>query len=493
MPAGDAREVVVVGGGPAGSVMAWSLARRGVRVAVVERASFPREKVCGDFVEPGGLRILEAVQCGQSLSNSSRFPITRARMFVGSRVAYCGEIPYYEEKQGLRPYGYIVPRHELDAELLDRARAASASVYEGCAATEIGREGGFVRVGVRSKQRHFTLSARLVVGADGAGSTVARSFGLSRTDRRYIAISQRAYVEGVSVERGEATIWFDADLFPGYGWMFPMSGGRANVGVGILSESCHRYGLSVPKLFAAFIEKLRVRHPGCAKMQVVGKPLGGVVKTYGGISRNHFDGGVLIGDAGSFVDPMTGEGITPGMESALIASSTVAESLERGRFDAEFLSRFEGDFRRYFDPAMRYLDFCASLLRNWHFREFWLRAGMRGFEEARIDPMFARVAGSTFGGLELRPLPILGQLWSRIFGYLHEGSAQVLLDFLSGRFDRSGGLVGDAGAWQRGWWRSLIDDPLWHFSWLADVSKKSACLQPTLWTSDNPRVQGLLR
>lgn len=492
MSTAEVHDVIVVGGGPAGSVMAWSLARRGVRVAIVERASFPREKVCGDFVEPGGLRILEAMQCRRVLDDSSRLPITCTRVFIRSRVAYRGEIPYYEEKHGLPPLGYIVPRHELDTHLLDRARAASATVYEGCAATEIRREEGFVRVGVRSGRRHFTLSSRLVVGADGTESTVARSFGLSRTDRRYIAISQRAYVEGVSVERGEATIWFDHDLFPGYGWMFPMSGGRANVGVGILSESCHRYGLSVPKLFGGFIEKLRVRHPGCAQIRVAGKPLGGVVKTYGGIGRNHFDGGVLIGDAGSFVDPMTGEGITPGMESALIASSTLAESLERGRFDAAFLSRFERDFRRYFDPAMRYLDVCAALMRNWHFREFWLRAGTRGFAEAAADPVFARVAGSSFGGLDLRPLPILGQLWSRIIGYLGEGSAEMFLEFLSGRVNRPSGLIGDLGAWQRGWWRSLIDDPLWHASWLADVAKKSARLQVTLWTSGNPRVKDLL-
>ena len=135
-----------------------------------------------------------------------------------------------------------MPRRELDAELLDRARAASATAYEGCAATEIRREGGFVRVGARNGSRHHTLSARLVVGADGAESTVAKSVGLSRTDRRYIAISQGGYVEGVSVTGGEAAMWFDDDLFPGYAWMFPMPGGRANVGVGILSESCAGIG-----------------------------------------------------------------------------------------------------------------------------------------------------------------------------------------------------------------------------------------------------------
>src|SRR5258707_12279211 len=136
MSARDAYDVVVVGGGPAGSVMAWSLARRGVRVAVVERATFPREKVCGDFVEPGGLRILEAMQCRPALDGLSRLPITSTRVFIGSQVAYRGDIPYYQQKHGLPPYGYIVPRHELDTHLLDHAQAASATVYQGCARSE---------------------------------------------------------------------------------------------------------------------------------------------------------------------------------------------------------------------------------------------------------------------------------------------------------------------------------------------------------------------
>src|SRR5215469_1271659 len=195
----DQYDVIVVGGGPAGSVLAWSLARRGVRVAVVERASFPREKVCGDFVEPGGLRILEAMQCRQLIEGPSRLPITSTRIFIGSEIGYVGDIPYYEEKLGLPPYGYIVPRRELDTHLLSRAEAASATVYRSCMVTGIDRNNGRVRVSVRSGGQNFALNSSLVVGADGTQSIVARSSGLARSDQRYIAISQRAYVEGVSL------------------------------------------------------------------------------------------------------------------------------------------------------------------------------------------------------------------------------------------------------------------------------------------------------
>jgi len=485
-------DVIVVGGGPAGSAMAWSLARRNVKVAILERAVFPREKVCGDFVEPAGLRILQAMGCEAALDAPSRLPITTNRVYFGPRLAYRGDIPYYESGHGLPTHGYIVPRHELDTVLLERAAAASATVLSGCAALDVRRDDGIMSVDARGPSGDFTLRSRLVLGADGVESTVARSAGLRRTDRRHIGISQRAYVEGVEVEGGEATIWVDEDRIPGYGWMFPMPGGRANVGLGMLSESCHRFGLSVPKAFSEGVERLRIRHPGCARIRLASRPIGGVVKMYGGIDRNHFDGGLLIGDAGSFVDPMTGEGITQGMESALIASRTVMAALEAGQFDAAFLSRFDRDFRAYFDPSMLYLGLCAVVMRNWHFREFWWRSTLRGFEKAQTDPDFARIAGSAFGGLNLQPLAIVGQIWSSIFVHLGQGGGKALSDLVSGRGLAGGGLMGDVAAWERAWTCSLRDDPAWHFSWLADVARALARALPSLSIPNSPRVRGPL-
>lgn len=486
----DILDAIVVGGGPAGSVMGWSLARRGVRVAILERAVFPREKVCGDFVEPAGLRILSAMGCEPAIASEERLPITTNRVYFGPRLAYRGDIPYYEGGHGLPKHGYIVPRHELDTVLLERAEAASAEVMQGCAALEIRRDGDVMSVVARGPSGDFTLRARVVIGADGVESTVARYAGLRRADRRHIGISQRAYIENIDVEGGEASIWFDEDQVPGYGWMFPMSGGRANVGVGMLSESCHRFDLSVPRAFEESIRRLRLRHPGCAHARLVSRPIGGVVKMYGGIDRNHFDGGLLIGDAGSFVDPMTGEGITQGMESALIATRTVMHALEKGRFDARTLSQFDRDFRDYFDPSMQYLGLCAVMMRNWHFRKFWWRSTLRGFEKAQADDAFARVAGSAFGGLNLQPQRIVGQIWSSIFSHVFQGGTRALEDLLSGRGMRAGDLAGDVEAWREAWKASLDDDPSWHFSWLADVAKTLAKALPSLMTDTTPRVAG---
>ena len=88
-------DVLVVGGGPAGATMGWALARRGVRVAVLERTRFPREKVCGDFVEPRGLKLLDTMGCLPALETSPRLPITHVAMFLASECAYRGWIPFY--------------------------------------------------------------------------------------------------------------------------------------------------------------------------------------------------------------------------------------------------------------------------------------------------------------------------------------------------------------------------------------------------------------
>ena len=487
----DLYDVIVVGGGPAGSTIAWSLARRGVRVAVIERATFPREKVCGDFIEPAGLRILQSMGVREALQASWLSPITSTRIYFGPRLGFRGAIPYYQAEHGLPPHGFVVPRHILDQHLLEQARAVSAKVYAGCAAGGFRRENGWIHVSARAKGIDLSLKSRLIVGADGAESLVARAFNLESTDRAHISIAQRAYVEGVSVQEGEATVWFDEDIVPGYGWLFPMAGGRANIGIGTLSETCSRHGHSVPKAFVAAIERLKIRHPGCARIRLISKPIGGVVKMYGGVGPNYFDGGVLIGDAGSFADPMTGEGITQGMESALIASPILLRALELGRFDAAFLANFERDFRSYFDPGTLLLGFCASAMRNWHFREFWMRSALRGCERAMANADFARIAGAGFGGLNVHPLGILREIGTSILQYLSEGAINSLRSFVVQEPVGDQSVLEDLRSWHNAWKTSAGADPDWHAAWLADVTRRATQLGPSFFSRENPRVRGL--
>ncbi|HWX96966.1 MAG TPA: NAD(P)/FAD-dependent oxidoreductase [Solirubrobacteraceae bacterium] len=486
-------DVIIAGGGPAGSVLAWDLARRGVHVVLLERSRFPREKVCGDFVDPRGLLILQAMGCLDRLERSESLPITRTATFVDWERHYSGPIPFYGLIDRLPAHGYTIPREELDAVMLDAARAAGAIVHEETAVTEVRAGSAGVEVVAERASRTVRYGASLIAGADGVNSVVARSQGLLMNDASRTAVARRAYavveqgVDGV----GEAEIFYDESTFPGYGWMFPGCDGRVNLGVGLLSEARSRFDVSLPAVFTTFVEGLRRHHPRCSGIELVSSPIGGIVKMYGGAGRNHFDGGVLVGDAGSFVDPMTGEGITPGMESALLAAATFLSALETGEFHAGKLAEYEAGFRSYFDPSMVFLDFCAGMLRNRHLARPWLRALARGCQVAQTDEGFARTSGSYFGGLEIRPFDILGQVWLRSIEDVLLAWPRLLS---GGDRRRPGTSPADLIEWQTAMSRSLLRDPVWHVRWMLDMQRQwTKLLETAAGATRDPRADGLLQ
>lgn len=485
-PAGTA-DVLVVGGGPGGSTAAWALALRGLDVLVLERARFPREKVCGDYVDPRGLRVLQAMGCLGELERAGAFPISRTATHVDWRREFHGPVPFYGVRDGLPAHGCTIPRQTLDAAMLEAAAGAGATVHDETAITELQAGAGGVEALATSGGASRRYRARVVVGADGVNSVVARSQGLGGHDRRRTVVARRAYATGATEDpAGDgAEVFFDRASFPGYSWVFPLGSGRVNLGVGVLSEARDRAGVRMPELLDRFVSDLRERHPGCGALELEAKPIGGVVCTYGGAGPNHFDGGVLVGDAGSFVDPMTGEGITQAMESALLAVPALLDALERGA-DRAVLAAYEVAFRSYFDPSMLFLAFCAEMLRNRHLRRPWLKALARGCQVAQADGDFARTSGSYFGGLEIRPLDIIGQVWQRSL-------VDLLLAwprFLAGeRVNVT--TPGDLLQWQVSLGSSLLSDPGWHIGWTLDVERAwSRLLAVAAAEEGDPRLAG---
>lgn len=444
--------------------------------------------MCGDYVEPRGLAILREMGCLETLEARAPLPITDSSTYVDGVARYRGPIPFYGRDERTPPHGYIVPRDDLDAVMLDAAEAAGATVHQetGVGGVRVDRSG--VEIEARRNGRTVRYRAALVAGADGVNSVVATAAGILSDDERHVAVARRAYATGMDTDVGEAMFWFDRSLFPGYGWAFPMSGGRVNVGIGILAETRRRQDVAIPALFEAFVERLRASGPPYERLELCSTPIGGIVKTYGGAGQRHFERGVLIGDAGSFVDPMTGEGITPAMESAFLAAPILLDALHSGAFGAGRLAAYDRDARAYFDPSMRFLVACATTLRNPHLAGPWLDGLARGCELAQADPTFAREASAYFGGEDLRPSGVLTAMAAAVLRDVILAWPRTVSS-LAGR--SRGTSLTDLVAWQSAWARSLLADPIWHLRWAMEVQRKWVALMADgMASSGDPRAIG---
>jgi geranylgeranyl reductase family protein len=329
--AGEDAEVIVVGAGPAGSTAATYLARAGLDVLLLEKSSFPREKVCGDGLTPRGVKQL--IDLGIDTREEAGWLHNKGLRVVGGGVTLELDWP---DLATFPPYGVVRPRQDFDDMLAKTATQAGARLHENTTVTGAITERGRV-VGVTAKvgpeKTEVSFRAPLVLACDGVSARLALSVGIDKRDDRPMGVAVRRYYASPRTKddylESHLELWSnDGQLLPGYGWIFGMGDGSVNVGLGILSTS-KAYGTTD---YRALLKSWLDGTPeewGFREENAISK-IGGAALPMGFNRKPHYrDGLLLVGDAGGMVNPFNGEGIGYAMESARIAAETVIQALAR--------------------------------------------------------------------------------------------------------------------------------------------------------------------
>lgn len=321
-------DALIVGAGPAGSAAAVELARGGARVLVVDRASFPRTKTCGDAVPNQALTLARELGAGEALA---RAPQAR----VAGAVAVFPDGSRVPRSYGATP-GAIVTRLAFDDTLRRAAEAAGAEVREGVPVRSLVVERGKV---VGASAPGLEIRAPLTIVADGSGSLAWSALGTAAPRGRAQALAITAYYEGVlpGPDPDCSEHYFEPDLESGYGWIFPPVDGTANVGVYQRADRYHAAGKSLPELLDRFIARHRARFVGARRV--------GRTRTWAlplATERLPLAGaGVLVaGDASCLIDPLTGEGIWHALASGRMAGAHGLRALSGAGLDAGAARRY---------------------------------------------------------------------------------------------------------------------------------------------------------
>lgn len=314
-------DVLIVGAGPAGCAAAVHLQRSGLTAVVIDKAEFPRDKICGDGLTTSALRELDLLGLNPETVPSW---ITVEDVVVRSPS---GREVVFPMPRDSGVYAAVSRRQDLDAALVLHARALGCEILEGVALAAIEDNEDFIVVRTDSE---MTFTAQFVIAADGMWSPTRKALGVATPGYRGEWHAFRQYFTNVSPRAAsELVVWFEPDLLPGYAWSFPLADGTANVGFGILRDDNSYKVSDMGPLWREFLTRPHVREFLGPNAEPESPHRAWPIPAR--VDRLQLSIGrtLFVGDAAAATDPMTGEGIG----QALLTGRWAAEAISSHRSD----------------------------------------------------------------------------------------------------------------------------------------------------------------
>ncbi|QOR70029.1 geranylgeranyl reductase family protein [Ruania alkalisoli] len=365
--AADDADVIVVGAGPAGAASAHYLAAAGLEVLLLEKATFPRDKICGDGLTPRA--VAELVRMGVPMRAEDGWIRNRGLRVIGG--GHTIHLPWPEIER-YPSYGLAKARTDLDSTLAFHARSSGAKLMEGVNVSGPildDRTGRVIGVKARKVDENgrrvdaepLTFRAPVVIGADGVSARMATALGLAKKDERPMGVAVRTYFRTPRHDdewmESHLELWDGepgkSQLLPGYGWIFALGNGLANVGLGSVSSTAKATQLDYKSLFAAWMRNAPPEWEFTAENQE-GPVRGAALPMAFNRQPLYTRGLMLVGDSGGMVSPFNGEGIAYGLQAGRIAADVIAQArartsdAARERTLATYPDRMRADLGGYF-------------------------------------------------------------------------------------------------------------------------------------------------
>jgi geranylgeranyl reductase family protein len=333
-------DILICGAGPAGCTAAYQLSGKGLRIALLDKDQFPRDKICGDALSADVINQLYRIDTilSEDFKNfRSKKPSHGVRFYApnGSHL----DIDFVNKKHH-EAAGYIAKRYDFDSFYFNKIKELEdIDIFQNHKILDVKLEPNSVYVTTEA----CDFNATLVIGADGANSIINRKLSKNTFDKRHHCAGLRQYYTNVSGlhPNSHIELHFYKELLPGYFWIFPLPNNQANVGLGMLSSEVSKQKINLKKKLADILQKhpnIKERFEYAEPLEIAqgfGLPIGSKKKQ---LSGNRF---LLLGDAANLIDPFTGEGIGNAIRSGRIAAEHALKAFEKNLFDAEFNKNYD--------------------------------------------------------------------------------------------------------------------------------------------------------
>lgn len=343
-------DVIIVGAGPAGIIAAIQLAKQDLNICLLEKSTFPRDKICGDALSVDVLNQLEKID----LNFAKRFELLIQKTpSSGVKIVAPNQqfldIPFYYK--GDKKFGYICKRMDFDNFLFQELKQFNnITVVENCKVKDIVINDNEVIVSVDSKlkNQNTKFKSKIIIGADGAQSIVNKKTIQNKVNHKHYSAGLRVYYKNVTNfhEENFIELHFFKDILPGYLWIFPLPNNEANVGIGMLSSYVSKKKVNLKKTLQRLIKKdpnLKERFKNAEALEKVkgfGLPLGAKKRK---ISDNRV---LLLGDAAGLIDPFSGEGIGNAIRSGRVAAEQVKKCFKNNDFSQQININYDKEIYR---------------------------------------------------------------------------------------------------------------------------------------------------